>query len=177
MSEVFLDQRLLLLDFKALTESGVAEDEFFLSIALGFLDLALALFAAEANLGFADGDIRVRIALGTGQWALRLSGLAGGNQLVVGLHSVLGGVLGECAWAVAAAEVNLSALVVSRLIFESWLTGNRAGGLERFGLFISGESHETDGQNGRKCDSDFANGHEKTFQMERVQNEALAKST
>ena len=156
-------QMLLLVDFKAFGEGGVGESQIDLSVALGFLGFALAVFAAEADLRATDFHGRVRIQFSAGQRAFDLGGLTCGKQLMIGLGRVLGCFFCESRRAVAAAEIDLGPLVICGLVFKSGLTGNRAGGLEWLGLFFSGKGHETDSQNRTNHHTDFSNRHEKNL--------------
>ena len=155
----FVSELLRLLHFKSLGERGVAEDECGLFIALGVGDFALALFAAESHFDPADVNCFVSIQWTTGKRALALSGLASCSQLVIGLGCILGSVFREGTWAVTTAEVDLATFVVSGLVFQSRLAGNRAGRLEGLGLFFSGISNQANCQNSGTNDAQSGNGH------------------
>ena len=107
-----------------------------MSIALGFVDLALTLLAAEAHFHATDFEIGVGIKLGTGEGTFGLGGLSRGGELVIGLGGKLGCVFLESAGAFATAEVDLATFVIGGLIFLGWLARDGAAGLEWLGLGI-----------------------------------------
>ena len=124
-------------------------------VTLGFFGLALAVFAAECDLGTTDFHGGVGIQLSTGQRALDLGRLACCEQLMVGLGGKLGGFLGESCGTIATAEIDLGTLVISCLVFQSGLAGNRAGRFEWFGLFFGGESHKSNSHQGTAQETDI----------------------
>ena len=119
-------KRLLFSDFESFFEGFVVEDQFDLFIAFGFRCFAFAVSTAEFYFCTSNSYRLSRIDWFTGEGAVDLLGLLGGNQLQVGFGSKLFGVGCESSFAFATAEADGSAFVVDSLCRVGRFAGNGA---------------------------------------------------
>src|SRR5262249_9511807 len=125
------------------TLRGVGEHEVDLLVARSLGYFALAVGAAEADRD--AGDVN-RLAIGTRLASQRAGGLlqlTALHELQVGLASILGGVFRECLGAVLAAELNLAAVEIRRLVGLSRLTRDRALQCRGIGRHERGDSQQS----------------------------------